>query len=179
MTTTQLNTLENSLYTLIDKFKKQNKRKVLPFYLSKDVLQDKIDDLVIEGEIINKTNRGKNSYWINEETADTAIETTVNLLHNFTLDAPNISPSSSPSHYNKSSSIIPLSLENPATTTQNKQNENIKDTDNLTDETYNQNQAQQLKEEVVVQAEETMNRRFETEFLNVKIKMRKTGFQFI
>ena len=177
MTTTQFNTLENSLYTLIDKFKKQNKRKVLPFYLSKDVLQDKIDDLVIEGEIINKTNRGKNSYWINEETADTAIETTVNLLHNFTLDAPNISPSSSP--YSKSSSIIPLSLENPATTTQNKQNENIKDTDNLTDETYNQNQAQQLKEEVVVQAEETMNRRFETEFLNVKIKMRKTGFQFI
>ena len=179
MTTTQLNTLENSLYTLIDKFKKQNKRKVLPFYLSKDVLQDKMDDLVIEGEIINKTNRDKNSYWINEEIADTAIETTVNLLHNFTLEAPNVSPSSSPSHYNNSSSIIPLSLENPAATTKNKQNENIKDTDNLIDETYNQNQAQQLKEEVFVQAEETMNRRFETEFLNVKMKMRKTGFQFI
>ena len=74
---------------------------------------------------------------------------------------------------------ILLSLENPAATTKNKQNENIKDTDNLIDETYNQNQAQQLKEEVVVQAEETMNRRFETEFLNVKMKMRKTGFQFI
>ena len=67
--------------------------------LSKDVLQDKIDNLVIEGKIINKINRDKNSYWINEEIVDTAIETTVNLLHNFTLDAPNIIPSSSPSYY--------------------------------------------------------------------------------
>ena len=86
--------------------------------LSKDVLQDKIDNLVIEGKIINKINRGKNSYWINEEIVDTAIETTVNLLHNFTLDTPNIIPSSSPSHYDNSSSIIPLSLGTPATATQ-------------------------------------------------------------
>ena len=73
MTTTQLNTLENSLYTLIDKLKRQRKRadkesiydklikgpiKSASFQnLSKDVLQDKIDDLVIEGKIINKINR--------------------------------------------------------------------------------------------------------------------------
>ena len=50
------------------------------------------------------------------------------------------------------SSIIPLSLETSETTTQSKQNENIKDTDNLTNETYNQIQAQQLIEEVLVQA---------------------------
>ena len=69
MTTTQLDTLENSLYTLID-----------------------------------------------------------NLLHNFTLDTPNIiSSSSSPSNYENSSSVIPFSLETPATITQNNQNENLKD----------------------------------------------------
>ena len=48
--------------------------------------------------MINKINRGKNSYWINEEIVDTVIETTVNLLHHFTLGKPNISPSSS-THY--------------------------------------------------------------------------------
>ena len=48
--------------------------------------------------MINKINRGKNSYWINEEIVDTVIETTVNLLHHFTLGKPNISPSSS-MHY--------------------------------------------------------------------------------
>ena len=144
---TQLNTLENSLYTIIDKLKRQRKRadtdsiydnlvKSATFQnLSKDALQDKIDYLVIEGKIINKINRGKISYWINEQIVYTATETTANLLHNFTLDTPNISPSSSPFHYDSSSSIIPLSLETPATTTQNKQNENIKDTDNLIDET--------------------------------------------
>ena len=133
-----MNTLENSLYTIIDKLKRQRKRadagsiydnlaKSATFQnLSKDVLQEKIDFLVIEGKI-NKIKRGKISYWINEEIVYTAIETTVSLLHNFTLDTPNISPSSSPFHYDSSSSIIPLSLETPATTTQNKQNENIKD----------------------------------------------------
>ena len=69
MTTTQLDTLENSLYTLID-----------------------------------------------------------NLLRNFTLDTTNIiSSSSSPSNYENSSSVIPFSLETPATITQNNQNENLKD----------------------------------------------------
>ena len=75
---TQLNTLENSLYTIIDKLKRQRKRadtdsiydnlvKSATFQnLSKDALQDKIDYLVIEGKIINKINRGKISYWINE-----------------------------------------------------------------------------------------------------------------
>ena len=133
-----MNTLENSLYTIIDKLKRQRKRadadsiydnlaKSATFQnLSKDVLQEKIDFLVIEGKI-NKIKRGKISYWINEEIVYTAIETTVSLLHNFTLDTPNISPSSSPFHYDSSSSIIPLSLETPATATQNKQNENIKD----------------------------------------------------
>ena len=128
MMTTQFNTLENSLYTLIDKLKRQRKWtdkdsiydnliKSATFQnLSKDVLQDKIADLVIEGKIINKINRCKNSYWINEEIMDTAVEITVNLLHNFTLDTPNISPSSSPLHYDNSSSIIPLPLEIPATT---------------------------------------------------------------
>ena len=88
MTTTQLNTLENSLYALIDKLKRQNKRadtgsiydnfiKSATFQiLSKGVLQAKINDLVIEGKMINKVNR--------------AIEATVNLLHNFTLGTPNI-----------------------------------------------------------------------------------------
>ena len=166
-----MDTLKNSLYTLIDKLKRQKKRadtesihdnlnKSATFQnLSKDVLQDKIDDLVIEGKIINKINRGRNYYWINEDIVDTAIETTVTLLHNFTLDTPNItSPSSSPSHYDNSSSIIPFSLEILATITQSNQNENVKDTDNLIDETYNQIEAQKLKEEVLVQAEETMNR---------------------
>ena len=46
-------------------------------------------------------------------------------------------------------------------------------TDNLIDETYNQIQAQQLKEEALVQAEEIMNRRFETELLNFKLKCEK------
>ena len=46
-------------------------------------------------------------------------------------------------------------------------------TDNLIDETYNQIQAQQLKEEALVQAEEIMNRRFETELLNFKLKCKK------
>ena len=88
MTTTQLNTLENSLYALIDKLKRQNKRadtgsiydnliKSATFQiLSKGVLQAKINDLVIEGKMINKVNR--------------AIEATVNLLHNFTLGTPSI-----------------------------------------------------------------------------------------
>ena len=88
MTTTQLNTLENNLYALIDKLKRQNKRvdtgsiydnliKSATFQiLSKGVLQAKINDLVIEGKMINKVNR--------------AIEATVNLLHNFTLGTPNI-----------------------------------------------------------------------------------------
>ena len=88
MTTTQLNTLENSLYALIDKLKRQRKRadtgsiydnliKSVTFQiLSKDVLQAKINGLVIEGKMINKINR--------------AIEATVNLVHNFTLDTPNI-----------------------------------------------------------------------------------------
>ena len=99
--------------------------------LSKDVLQDKINDSVIDGKIMNKVNRGKNSYWIKEEIVDTAIETTVNLLYNFALDTPNISPSSSSSYCKNSSSIISLSLETTATATQNRQNEKIKDTDNL------------------------------------------------
>ena len=88
MTTTQLNTLENSLYALIDELKRQNKRadtgsiydnliKSATFQiLSKGALQAKINDLVIEGKMINKVNR--------------AIEATVNLLHNFTLGTPNI-----------------------------------------------------------------------------------------
>ena len=57
--------------------------------------------------------------------------------------------------------------------TQNKQNENIKDTDNLIDEMYNQIQAQKLREEVLVQAEETMNRQFEIAFLNFILKCKK------
>ena len=67
-----------------------------------------------------------------------------------------------------------MSLEAPATTAQNKQNENIKDTDNLIDKTYNQIPAWQMKEEVLFQTKETMNRRFETEFLNLKLKCKKT-----
>ena len=124
-----MNTLENSLYTIIDKLKRQRKRadadsiydnlaKSATFQnLSKDVLQEKIDFLVIEGKI-NKIKRGKISYWINEEIVYTAIETTVSLLHNFTLDTPNISPSSSPSYHDNSSSTIPLLLETPSTIAQ-------------------------------------------------------------
>ena len=67
-----------------------------------------------------------------------------------------------------------MSLETSATTTQNKQNENIKDTDNLIDKTHKQIQAWQMKEEVLFQIKETMNRRFETEFLNLKLKCKKT-----
>ena len=132
---------------------------------------------MVEGKIINKINRGKNSSWINKEIIDTAIETRVNLLHNFTLGTPNINSSSSTSHYDNSSSRNPLLLETPATTTQNKQNQNIKDTDNLTDETLNQIQAHQLKEEALVQAEEAMNRTFETEFLNFKLKCEKSVYK--
>ena len=51
-----------------------------------------------------------------------------------------------------------MSLETPATTLQNKQNENIKDTDNLLDKTYNQIQARPMKEEVLFQTKGTMNR---------------------
>ena len=88
MTTTQLNTLENSLYALFGKLKRPRKRadtgsiydnliKSATFQiLSKSVLQAKINDLVIEGKMINKINR--------------AIEATVNLLHNFTVGTPNI-----------------------------------------------------------------------------------------
>ena len=64
-------------------------------------------------------------------------------------------------------------VKTPAATTQNEQSENIKDTDKLIDEKYNQIQAWQLKEQVLVQAEETMNRRFATEFLNFKLKYQK------
>ena len=64
-------------------------------------------------------------------------------------------------------------VKTPAATTQNEQSENIKDTDKLIDEKYTQIQAWQLKEQVLVQAEETMNRRFATEFLNFKLKYEK------
>ena len=71
MNATQLNTLGNSLHTLIDELKRQRKeadtdsiydnliRSPTFQNLSKKVLQDKIGDLVIEGKIINKVSKVK------------------------------------------------------------------------------------------------------------------------
>ena len=186
MATAQLNILENNLYTIIDKLKRQRKRAdTNSIYdnliinadfqnISKEVIQDKIDDLIIEENILNKINRGKNSYWVNEEKVDTAIETTVNLLHNFTLVTPNISPSNSPKRNDNNNSITPFSLETPETTqNEDKKNENVKNTEDLIDQMYNKIQAQQFKEEILSQAKETMNHRFETELISFKSKCEK------
>ena len=71
MNATQLNTLGNSLHTLIGELKRQRKeadtdsifdnliRSATFQNLSKKVLQDKIGDLVIEGKIINKVSKVK------------------------------------------------------------------------------------------------------------------------
>ena len=71
MNATQLNTLGNSLHTLIDELKRQWKeadtdsiydnliRSATFQNLSKKVLQDKIGDLAIEGKIINKVSKVK------------------------------------------------------------------------------------------------------------------------
>ena len=182
MSTSQLNTLDNNIFTVIDKLKKQKKRadtdsiygniiKISDFQdLTKNMLQQKINDLIIEGKIMNKINRGKNSYAVNDEIIDTELETTVNMLHNFTLNTPIVSPSNSPVHPSKRITDSELSVK---TISSKNDMENVRESEILKDSFCNELKIEQLKEEILIKAELNMTKRFEIEFSNFKLMCEK------
>ena len=92
------------------------------------MLQERIDNFIVAGKIIDKVNRNKDSYWLNEELLCSASGITVILLYKFSLSTPVISKTNSPEHY---SSIEFVLSKTP--TTEFSKDQNIKDTEILTE----------------------------------------------
>ena len=51
--------------------------------ITKGNLQERMNSLISDGKVINKSNRNKDSYWINLDLADITTESTLNFSHGF------------------------------------------------------------------------------------------------
>ena len=82
VTNFEVTMLDNSVFAIIDNFRKQHKLanldkicneliKMVDFEnTSKEHLHDRINELIIQGKIINKPNRNSNLYCVNKSIAD-------------------------------------------------------------------------------------------------------------
>ena len=105
MTSSQLFALDSHIFAKIAKLKQESKRagigsicehitKTVDFEDStKGNLQERMNSLISDGNVVNKSNGNKDSYWLNLDLIDITNECNLNLSHNI---LPN--PSSSISH---------------------------------------------------------------------------------
>ena len=100
MTSGQLAALDSNIFPIIAKLKRQSKRadidsvhahviKTLDFEkITNRNLQERINSLISSGKVVNRSNRNKDSYWINLDLAGTTNESTLNLSHHFLPNTP-------------------------------------------------------------------------------------------
>ena len=100
MTTGQLSALDRHFFAIIAKLKQQSKRadidsihtriiKTVDFDdITKGNLQERMNSLISDGKVVNKSNRNKGFYWLNLDLVYIKNESTLNLSHNFLPNTP-------------------------------------------------------------------------------------------
>ena len=100
MTSGQLSALDSHIFAVIAKLKQQSKRadidsfhvhiiKTVDFKdITKGNLQNRMNRPISAGKVVNKSNRNKDSYWINLDLVDVTNESTLNLSHTFLPNTP-------------------------------------------------------------------------------------------
>ena len=56
--------------------------------ITKGNLQERMNSHISDGKVVNKSNRNKDSYWINRDLVDIINKSTLNLSHNFSSNTP-------------------------------------------------------------------------------------------
>ena len=99
-TSGQLSALDSHIFAVIAKLKQQSKRADIDSFHAliiktvdcKDItngnLQNRINRPISAGKVVNKSNRNKDSYWINLDLVDVTNESTLNLSHTFLPNTP-------------------------------------------------------------------------------------------
>ena len=92
MTSGQLSALDSNIFVIIAKLRQQSKRadigsihtriiKTVDFEdITKGNLQERMNSLISDGKIVNKSNRNKDSHSLNLDLADITNESILNLL---------------------------------------------------------------------------------------------------
>ena len=100
MTSGQLSALDSNIFVIIAKWKQQSKRadigsihahiiKTVDFEdITKGNLQERMNSLISDGKMVNKSNRNKDSCWLNLDLTDITNESTLNLSDNFLPNTP-------------------------------------------------------------------------------------------
>ena len=100
MTSGQLSALDSNIFVIIATLKRQSKRadigsihahitKTVDFEdITKGNLQERMNSLISDGKMVNKSNRNKDSYWLNLDLTDITNESTLNLPDNFLPNTP-------------------------------------------------------------------------------------------
>ena len=121
MTSGQLSALDSNIFVIIAKWKQQSKRadigsihahiiKTVDFEdITKGNLQERMNSLISDGKMVNKSNRNKDSYWLNLDLTDITNESTLNLPDNFlpnTPSAAHVELLSSPINYTEQNLLL-------------------------------------------------------------------------
>ena len=176
MTSGQLSALDSHIFTIIAKLKQQSKRadidsihahiiKTVDFEdIARGNLQERMNSLIFDGKVGNKSNRNKNSYWINLDLVDITNESNLNLSHNFlpkTFTAAHVNLLSSPKGH-----IEPIA--NGPTP-----DFNIIEETSKTFRRFERIEIEDLKNEIIIETERNINMRFQKELATFKSKCEK------
>ena len=169
---TDLDLFNNSIFTAIIKIQKNRQRAEINAIfkeiikndhykdMDKDVLQQQINMLITEEKILNKINRNKNSYKVNESKVDISMLDEVespNLPFDFTFDTPPSSFAKQPINDSITLPIASLNINTPQEgTLDNKINKNyINDTEDINYKHFKDNVLQDIRKDV----EDMINRK--------------------
>ena len=201
----EINDLNNNIFTIIEKLKRQSKRadtdsihshliKTSTFQnTDKETLRERIDFLINQGKIINKINRNKDSFWINEELVDINSQLSISNMHNFTLNTPTIprsncllTPLNSTSNNHQSTSLVfdhdnintPTNtnisnikeISDKNTNTVRNEDPSIKESEVLIDSMFEKLKLENIKNEIVLETEATIEKLFTNEMCMFKKK---------
>ena len=123
-----------------------------------------MNSLISDDKVGNKSNRNKNSYWINLDLADIINESTLNLSHNFLPNKP------SAAHVELLSS--PISPTEPVANGPTPDFNIIEET-SKTLRRFERIEIDDLKNEIILETERNINMRFQKELATFKSKCEK------
>ena len=176
MTSGQLSVLDSHIFAIIAKLKQQSKSadidsihahivKAVDFEdITKGNLQERINSLLSDGKVVNKSNRNKDFYWINLDLVGITNESTLNLSHNFLPNTPTAV------HVDLSSS--PISHTEP-TANGPTPDFNIVEETSKTFRRFERIEMDNLKNELILETERNINMRFQKELATFKNECKK------
>ena len=162
----QPSSLDSHNFAIIAKLKQQSKRDDIDsihVYIIKTVdfednnkgnLQERMNSLISDGKVVNKSKWNKDSYWINRDLVDITNESTLNLSRNFLPNTPTAA------HADLLS--LPISHTEP-TANGPTLDFNIIEETSKTFRRFKRIKIDELKNEMILEIERNINMRFQKE----------------